>query len=356
MVAVRRMRAGRRLALSCNVSPSEEYMRAGTAPGQEDRRTSKTQAGHREIAAQSSAVPVRAMHGVNSPISGAKYNKAASRPLRKTSEQRGDSGFSPSARCKVPSNIPSFWLEEEPASGLERVQVEDTFLRPPCRQSDYLYHLEDVDRRQTFSQNWEQRMGKVEARPPSRLHARVKGEYRLKDTCEGLRLEDVTGPDIDDFSDQELLQTGPINLDYMGDDPDTHKCTSRKSSVGQAPEIDEMRRKLLSTTINSSLALTNIPITLNKRKANAKPKRSSSRPPTSRADESRDTHPINFLAFSREGKAQSKKQPTPLQDAQRTRTTSAMYRKATNVPVLKSSLEPEFLNLFAKADSSNSRY
>ena len=293
-------------------------------------------------------------------MNGGKHVKTPGRPHRKPSESRGESGMSPTSRSKVPSGIPSFWLEEEPFSGLERVQVEDSVLRPPCRQSDYLYHLEDMqgERKQTPGQGWERVGGKGEQRPPSRLHARVKGEYRLKDTCEGLRLEDVTGPDIEDFSDIELMQTGPINFEYAGDDREDRKATSRNSSICQAPDAEELRKKLMSTTINSSLALTNIPITLNKRKLPSKEKRSSSRPPTSRHDDSRETVPINFMAFSRaEAKQPSKKQSSPLQEAPRTRTTSAMYRKGSNAGVqLKSSLEPEFLNLFAKAEASYPRY
>ena len=230
--------------------------------------------------------------------------------------------------------------------------MEEAYLRPPCRQSDYLYHLDDAPRTQ-----WEPRpTTKSEARPPSRLHSRIKGEYRLKDTCEGLRLEDVTGPDLDDFSDVELMQTGPINLDFQAEEMEEQrsKANSRRSSAG-VNETEEMKRKMLSNTINSSLVA--IPITLNKRKLSNKTKRASSRPPTSRAEDLRDPHPINFLAFSRVDPKQPPKKP-PSQDGPRTRTTSALYRKGANIPVppLKSSLEPEFLSLFAKADASIIRF
>lgn len=256
---------------------------------------------------------------------------------RKASEP----GVSPSGRAKL---VPSFLLEEDPMS-LERTPAEEAFLRPPCRQSDYLYHLDDAPRAQ-----WDPRPStKSEARPPSRLHSRIKGEYRLKDTCEGLRLEDVTGPDLEDFSDLELMQTGPIHLDYAAEEMEEQrsKANSRRSSAG-VNETEEMRRKMLSSTINSSLVT--IPITLNKRKHTSKAKRSSSRPPTSRVEENHDPQPIKFLAFSRVEVKQPSKKP---QEAPRIRTTSALYRKGVSqVPPLKSSLEPEFLSLFAKADSS----
>ena len=275
--------------------------------------------------------PIKALHAAQRGKPVVKGRKAS------------EPGVSPSTRGKL---VPNFLLEEDPAT-LERAPVEESFMRPPCRQSDYLYHLDDAPRTQ-----WEPRPStKSEARPPSRLHARIKGEYRLKDTCEGLRLEDVTGPDLEDFSDLDLMQTGPINFEFQADELEEQrsKANSRRSSGG-INETEEMRRKMLSSTINSSLVT--IPITLNKRKHASKPKRSSSRPPTSRVEESHDPQPIKFLAFSRVEVKQPSKKP-PVQEAPRTRTTSALYRKGVNpVPPLKSSLEPEFLSLFAKADSS----
>lgn len=198
--------------------------------------------------------------------------------------------------------------------------------RPPCRQSDNVYHLEDFFGSKMTEREPERRKVKVAfLRPSSPRHIQSQCDSPFKDASEGGKLETMLGPDIEEL---ELLHSGALAREIRAvrrnEAVDVKKA---KFQVVTSRVSTARTREIMANTLNPKAFLRDCPVTLNKRKGSALlgfPSRPSTRLPS---------NPL-FATFSKASHVSSRAQSSS--------------RKVSST--LLSSLDPRFLRLFAPSD------
>jgi len=198
--------------------------------------------------------------------------------------------------------------------------------RPPCRQSENAYHLEDFFGSKMTEREPERRKVKVAfLRPASPRHIQSQCDSPFKDASEGGKLEIMHGPDIEVL---EMMHSGALAREVRAmhrNEPDADKKTKFRVATNRVSTAQT--RKTMANTLNPNAFLRDFPVTLNKRKGSALlclPSRPSTRLPS---------NPL-FTTFSKTSHSSSRAQ------------SSARKASAT----LLSSLDPRFLRLFAPSD------
>lgn len=297
---------------SLSESHREDIFRAGTTTGLEgQRRVNDTQSQEESVRFRSLKYPIRE----------ARETKKQATSIRLRLKQQS------SLRISEP-NSPSFIRTK----GLSRVEdlpegsrIYRDQPRPPCRQSNNAYHLEDYLSLKKKEKLTERRKVKVAfLRPVSPSHDKVHSKPPLsKDVLEGLRLEDMPEPN---FEEVKFMRTGPVAREIRSVHREEDIEETSELRLATSRVMTAHGRKVVTSTLDPKAFLRGFPVTLNKRKGSAflcPSNRSSTRlPPSSKR---------LFAGFF-------KASPVPSR-------TQSSSRKASTI--ILTSLDPHFLGLFA---------
>jgi hypothetical protein len=300
---------------SLSESHREDIFRSGTAPGLENqRKVNNTQSQEESVVFHCLKYPIRESRETKKQTTSIRLRQRPQGSLR-ISEPNSPSFIRPKALSRV----------EDLAEG-SRIYRDQP--RPPCRQSDNAYHLEDYFGLKTKERHMERRKVKVAfLRPVSPSHNQVHSKPPLsKDALEGLKLEDMLEPN---FEEVKFLRTGPVagEIRSVHREEDIEGASELRLATSRV--MTAHGRKTMTSALDPKAFLRGFPVTLNKRKGSAFlcP---SNRPSTRLPPSSKHLLP----GFS-------KASPVPSR-------TQSSSRKASSI--LLTSLDPHFLGLFAAPD------
>ena len=295
---------------SLSESHREDIFRVGTTPGVENqRRVSNTQSKEESVV----------FHSLKYPVRETRETKKQTTNIRLRLRPQG------SLRISEP-NSPSF-IRTKALSRVEDLPEGSRIYRdqhrPPCRQSDNAYHLEDYLGLKTK----ERRRVKVAfLRPVSPSHNQVHSKPPLsKDALEGLKL-DMLEPNCEEV---KFMRTGPVAREIRSVHREEDIEGTSELRLATSRVMTAHGRTAMTSALDPKAFLRGFPITLNKRKGSAF--LCPSNRPSTRLPPSSKRLLAGFFKAS----------PVPSR-------TQSSSRKASSI--ILTSLDPHFLGLFAALD------